>query len=169
MKLDRQNWTDVGLGVVLVAFAAWAWWQANTTIPRGMRTDPLGPAAVPQLLAIAIGVLAAALALSRLVLNGWLKPTSVGEDEAFEAESGGTFSWVRFGGFSALSTAYLALLEPVGYLIVTPLYAAGVLLLLGVRNWLVGVLAILVMVATLYVLFQIGLNVPLPRGILEGS
>ncbi len=168
MRLGRERATDVVLALLLAAFSAWAWWTAETSIPRGMRTDPLGPAAVPILLAAAVGALAIGLGLSRLVPNRWLKPEAVGEDESFARETGGRFSWLRFGGLVALSVAYLGVAEPLGYLVASPLYAAAVLLLLGVRHWLRGGLAVAGTVLVLFLVFQFGLAIPLPAGLLGG-
>ncbi len=159
MRLDRQQLIDVALSAVVFACAAWVWWISETI--SGFRTDPLGPAAVPRLLAGLIGALAIALAISRVVGRRWLKPTSVGEDETFAT---GEPSPVRLFGVIILSAAYLAAMEPFGYILASPPYAAATLLLLGVRSpWRIAG-AVAPMVVVLYITFQFGLGIPLPRG-----
>lgn len=164
----RDRLVDVGIGTAIALFSAWVWWTARTTIPTGMRTDPLGPTAVPQLLALGTGALGLMLAVSRLVRNRWLQPDAVGENGPFVEESGGTFSRLRFWGLIGLSALYLAALEPIGYLISTPAYGAMILLLLGVRSWPKVLFSVILMTAILYGIFQRALNVPLPGGVLEG-
>lgn len=168
MSLGRERTTDVVAGLLIALFSAWVWWTAETTIPRGMRTDPLGPAAVPQLIAIATGVGGLLLALSRVLPNPWLKPVSVGEDESFTEESGGTFSWTRLIGVVAASAIYVAVFESVGYLITTPLYGLAILLLMGVRKPVNLAVAVLGVTAVLFAGFQLGLGIPLPSGPLGG-
>ena len=166
MSAFRQRTIDVVLSAIVVAIAAWAWWIADSI--AGFRTDPLGPAAVPQLLAGGIALLAVGLAMTRIFAHRWLKPTSVGEDESFSVESGGSGSSVRLFGIVALSVAYLAAMEPAGYLLASPPYAAAILVLLGIRDPLRIAGAVLAMLVALYVVFQFGLGIPLPRGLLVG-
>lgn len=162
MSAYRQRAVDVVLSVMVLAIAAWVWWTADSI--AGFMTDPLGPAAVPRFLSVAIGGLAVALGLTRLAAHRWLKATSVGEDQSFLEGSGGVGSSRRLLGLVGLSVVYLTLMEPAGYVLASPPYAVGILLLLGVREPRRIAAAVLAMVVTLYVVFQMGLGIPLPRG-----
>ena len=163
----RQRLIDHVLSLVILAFSGWVVWITQNQIPRGFRTDPLGPAAVPAMLAGTIAVLAVGLVLTRAFGMRWLKPSSVGEDEGF-AETDGTFSTMRLYGLIALSFAYLFAMEPLGYVIASLAYGLAMLVLLGVRAP-VRLLGIpIVFVAALYALFGLLLKVPLPQGPFTG-
>jgi len=62
--------------------------------------------------------------------------------------------------------AYVALLNTLGFIITTFLFTCGVLFVMGERTWykLAGIPAVLV--AFLYVVFKLGLSIPLPAGFL---
>ena len=163
----RQRLIDHLLAIVILAFAGWVVWITQNQIPRGFRTDPLGPAAVPAMLAATIAVLAVGLVLTRAFGMRWLMPSSVGEDEGF-AEADGRFSALRLYGLMALSFAYLFAMEPLGYVIASLAYGLAMLVLLGVREP-VRLLGIpIVFVAALYALFSLLLKVPLPQGPFTG-
>ena len=163
----RQRLIDHVLALVILAFAGWVVWITQNQIPRGFRTDPLGPAAVPAMLAATIAVLALGLVLTRAFGMRWLKPSSVGEDEGF-AEADGRFSALRLYGLIALSFAYLFAMEPLGYVIASLLYGVAILLLLRVRDPLRLLGIPIVFVAALYALFEMLLKVPLPAGPFAG-
>lgn len=159
----HERLVDYALAVVVFAFCGWVVWITQTAIPRGFRTDPLGPAAVPALIAYAIAGLAVALVLTRLFGMRWLKPQSVGLDESFP-EPGATFSTARLVAMTILSALYLGSMETVGYVIASFLYGAAVLLVVGVRDPLRVLAPAALFVAVLYGVFELGLKVPLPPG-----
>ncbi|MFC4173999.1 tripartite tricarboxylate transporter TctB family protein [Microvirga sp. GCM10011540] len=62
--------------------------------------------------------------------------------------------------------AFVALLDPLGYVLATALLAAVLLLILGVRLGWGSILTVVVLAAGSYLLFDRVLDVPLPEGIL---
>lgn len=64
-----------------------------------------------------------------------------------------------------LSTAYVLLVNVVGYVILTPLYLLALILGLGFQNVKVAVFVSLVVVALVYLGFKVALGVPIPTGI----
>jgi hypothetical protein len=70
-------------------------------------------------------------------------------------------------GAIGLTALYLAVLEPAGYLLATPLYLAALLLVQGGVTARAFVLTVLGLPAALYLLFAVAMRVPLPTGPLE--
>lgn len=64
-----------------------------------------------------------------------------------------------------LSTAYVLLVNVVGYVLLTPVYLFALILGLGFKNVKVAVLVSLVVVALVYLGFKVALGVPIPTGI----
>lgn len=159
----HERLVDYVLAAIVLAFCGWVIWITQTAIPRGFRTDPLGPAAVPAIIAYSIAALAGMLVVTRLFGMRWLKPQSVGVDESF-AEAGTTFSMTRFAAMVLLSVAYLGSLEAVGYIVGSFVYGAALLVVVGVRDPLRVLAPSALFVALLYAVFELGLKVPLPAG-----
>lgn len=76
--------------------------------------------------------------------------------------------FVRLVLFVALIAAYVLLLKPVGYFIVTPLFIVAAFLLLEATSLLVGILTGLGFSIFVYFLFVMFLHLPVPMGILSG-
>jgi hypothetical protein len=84
-----------------------------------------------------------------------------------EAEERGALAPRPLLGAIALTAAYLAVLEPAGYLLATPPYLAALLLVQGRVTPRAFVLTVLGLPVALYVLFAVVMRVPLPPGPLE--
>ena len=160
---------ELGIAIVLVVFGAWVIALARQITP-GVRTDPLGPAAFPIALGAGISLCGLLLAASMLVFRG--RPpgragplADAGDEEESET---GAFSPVRLVGAVVATAVYLAIFEPLGYIVATPLYVAAIMLIHGGAARRSLVLAPLVATALLYVTFRFGLLIPIPLGILEG-
>lgn len=69
----------------------------------------------------------------------------------------------RFLLLAAAAFLYIWLLEPVGYVIATPLCIAAAMLIFGERRWLRIVLVAALGTAVLYAFFRMVFRVPLPR------
>jgi putative tricarboxylic transport membrane protein len=116
----------------------------------GQQGDP-GTAAFPRIIA---GVLAA---LAFVVL---LRPEQV---DFLPHRSG----LVRVGGVAGLSVLYGFSLEGLGFVLTTAAFLAISLVLMGVRRGVALVLTVVILPVALYLLFAVGLDVFLPRGIIE--
>lgn len=66
----------------------------------------------------------------------------------------------------AILIAYVLLLEPVGFILTTLVSTILVLLVMGERKWYMLVFMPIALVIILYLIFNVGLRVPLPKGIL---
>jgi len=90
-----------------------------------------------------------------------------------EADSRSPFSVLQAEGpkvgFSLLMTlVYLLLMNPLGFLITTPVYVTGLSYFTGYRDKRPVVVLGLVATVVVFLLFQKLLNVPLPPGLLRG-
>ena len=141
---------DLVIGIGLLAFAG-LYYRESLEITVGFASDRLGPIFFPRLLAVALAL--SALGLIRRSLTGRSDP--------------GPLSPVRLGlvaGTVGLTLAYALLLRPLGYLIATPLYLAGVVAVQGARD-VRGLLGTAVGVtAVLYLVFARALHVLVPMG-----
>lgn len=155
----REARVGLPIGVVLLLFAAWVL-AAAMQLPAGASQDPLGPRGFPLLLGIGLALSGAT------VLVGALAARSSG---AAESEEAGPFSPIRFAGAIALSGAYVAALEPAGFLVATPLYMAGLAVLHGGVPPLRVLIASAGLTLALFALLSLLLGVSLPPGVLEGA
>ena len=141
---------DLLIGIGLLAFAA-LYYRESLEITVGFAADRLGPTFFPRILAASLA--ACALVLIWRSLRGRSDP--------------GPLPPVRIGQFLAtvgLTLAYALLLHPLGYVIATPLYLAGLVVSLGYRS-MTGVAGTAVGVTiVLYLVFARALHVLIPMG-----
>jgi putative tricarboxylic transport membrane protein len=143
---------DRVVGAVLVCFGL-GLLALTVGLPGATEADPVGPRGFPGLLGLVI--LACGVALV-----SWPRAEP-------EAEERGALAPRPLLGAIALTALYLAALVPAGYLLATPPYLAGLLLVQGrvpARTFLLTVLGV---PAVLYALFAVAMRVPLPMGPLE--
>ena len=76
--------------------------------------------------------------------------------------------WRAAAPSTLLFLAYIALLEPLGYLLATTAFIALEARLLGSRRWRRDLLAALVVSVSVYALFRLALGLRLPAGLLGG-
>jgi putative tricarboxylic transport membrane protein len=129
-------------------------------LPPATAADPVGPRGFPALLGLVI--LACGVAL------GVLRRRAPTADAPEDAEARGVLAPRPLLGAIGLTAAYLAVLEPAGYLLATPLYLAALLLVQHGRvTPRAFVLTTIGVPAVLYLLFAVAMRVPLPPGPLE--
>lgn len=133
----------LGLGVLALAFQ----------LPHATAADPVGPRGFPALLGLVVLVCGVTL--------------GVVPQKAGDAEPRGALAPRPLFGAIGLTAAYLAVLEPAGYLLATPPFLAGLLLVQGRVAPRAFVLAVLGIPVVLYALFAVAMRVPLPPGPLE--
>lgn len=147
----RERAGDIVAGVVLLALVVTVFVITLDFPPPGQPNDP-GTAAFPRLVAGALGVLAVML----LVRPEQGEPLPRARDA------------LRVAGVVGLLLFYVAILEPLGFILATIIFLVGALLLAGARSLLVLVLMPAgVSVALFYVFYEL-LRVSLPRGVIEG-
>ena len=82
--------------------------------------------------------------------------------------SRGSADWRAAAPSALVFLAYIALLEPIGYLPATTVFIALESRLLGSRRWIRDLLAALVVTVSVYALFSLLLGLRLPAGVLAG-
>jgi len=162
---------DVIAAAVLVAFGAFVV-MIGLKIPLGVATDPLGPRTFPVALGAGIALCGVLLVVGMLLFRR--APAGAGpglladmdpEDEA--AADAGPFSLTRLVGAVAVTAAYLAAFEPVGYLPSTWVYVLALMLLHGGARGRSLVTTPPIVTLVLYLTFKFGLKIPIPEGILD--
>ena len=130
----------------------------------------MAPAAyqMPRILA----VLVSALAVLMLIDVFLFRRRHQGTEAAAQSTApflGGFFDGVnilRAGSFLAAIILYVALLEPVGYFIMTPLFLVATFMFLrACRPWIAGTIAVVAPVFV-YLVFVFFLDLPVPMGVM---
>ena len=110
---------------------------------------------------LALGLTLMALAGAHILQLHYAPSPPATEPEAPRGPAGSTGRVVRFVGVVAIATA---LLEPLGYPLVSLLLMLALLRGLGIRRWRVSGLIALLTATAAYLLFVRWLNIPLPKG-----
>ena len=148
---------DTISGLFLIALALVAGVAAQR-LPTTFADEFAGPAFMPTLLSIALGICGAGIVFQARSLPptdrmpGWL-----------EADRAGA---IRIAVVAGATAAYNVLLEPLGYLIVTFAFLVFMLFYLKV-SWFLNLIISLIATVSTYALFVIWLKVVLPMGLLE--
>ena len=133
---------------VIVFIGGLAGFISSLSIPEGSSTFPESVFAFAMILAVLL-YLSSVFGLS--------KKEEDKEDSSFRNIV------ILFAG----TVVFFLLIQPVGFIIMTPLFLAGVSYMLQLRNLKILILYPLGFTAFLYVSFVILLQVPLPMGIFE--
>jgi putative tricarboxylic transport membrane protein len=161
------NRKDFITGIVLAAFSA-AYMAASFSISlfKGSGSAPLDARFVPQMWAVCLFILSVAL-----ILRGLKSRKTVNGESAEKAPSLKEFFAKYYEAiltFAALFL-YIALMEPIGFLIMSALYVFAQILILskpGKRNLLIAAITGVVSSVAVNYVFVVLLSVMLPRGIL---
>ena len=165
-----MNWSNIIIGIILLITSAF-YYFSTMGFPPPSKTETLGSAFFPTLLAAALAFLALLLILNNLLARGASGKEEDGaviqgaerlEEDVFGA---GQISYTFLFGTIILSFLYVGLLSVLGYLISTPLFLIILIRLLGYEKWANNVAASIGLTATLYLLFAVALGVSLPAGI----
>ncbi len=153
---------DAVIGVILLALALWYGLEAQGFRP-GRAGDP-GAGMFPTLLALLLGGLALWLIVSALIAPPGAEETD--PERRARQRAIALAGFIRAAIAAALSVAFVALFETLGYIIATGLYAAAISLLFRRDNLLITLLAAAGAVGFLHLLFSVFLNARLPMGLL---
>lgn len=165
-----MNWSNIIIGVILLIFSAF-YYFSTSEFPPPTKTENLGPAFFPTLLAATLALLA-----FLLILNSFLFRDASGkekdgaviqgaerlEEDSFSAHD---VSYKFLLGTIGLSFLYVGLISILGFLISTPLFLIILIRLLGYEKWVNNLAASIGLTAALYLLFATALGVSLPAGI----
>lgn len=136
---------------------------AEIVMPRFQVGGGVGGAAAsplffPRLMAGLLGFLGILI-----FLRGQTRAQTLDAGEGFAF---GKVQAIRVGGTAAILAVYLALLEPIGYVLLTPVALASLSLFLGFRRRLTLVIVAVAVPAAIYFGFKFGMKILLPEGLL---
>jgi putative tricarboxylic transport membrane protein len=164
--MDRR--VDLFIGLFVIALGAAVILVAGGIRPTGPVVDPIGPRGFPYLIGVAFLLSGAVIVYGRL--RRWDRggPSVVateGEPDEPDVPASAPQAWT----IMAASVIYALALNPVGYLLATPIYVAVALRTMRMRSWTtILVMAIAYTVLT-YLVFAILMRVNLPLGPLTGT
>lgn len=158
--MDRWLGGALVLGAIVFYFVVV---PAEIVIPRievggGVGGVAASPLFFPRLITVVLGFLGVLV-----FLRGQSRAETLLAGEGFAF---GRAQAARVCGTAAILAAYLALLDWVGYLLLTPIALAGLSILLGFRRWLTLAVVAVAVPATIYLGFRFGMKILLPEGLL---
>ena len=165
-----MNWSNIIIGIILLISSAF-YYYSTTGFPPPSKTENLGPAFFPTLLAAVLAFLALLLILNSFLVRGASGKEEDGaviqgaerlEEDSFGVEQ---ISYKFLLGTVGLSFLYVGLISILGFLISTPLFLILLIRLLGYEKWVNNLAASVGLTAALYLLFAVALSVSLPAGI----
>jgi hypothetical protein len=146
--------SNIVVGAILLALSA-SLFAATFSFPK--LTVALSPTVFPRFVTVGLFILSALLLIQglsrRLGQRGGTAPAGAPK-RAFV---------LRFLLLGAGALLYVLLLEPAGYLLATPPFLVGAMLLFGERKWHRLLSVSVLSTVVLYGLFRMVFRVPLPR------
>lgn len=165
-----MNWSNIIIGIILLAASVF-YYYSTMDFPPPTKTENLGPAFFPTLLAVVLAILSLLLVIAGLFPRGAsrkdkdaaaLEGAERLEEDAFGADA---ISFQPLFAAVGLSFLYVGLISVLGYLVSTPLFLIALIRLLGYEKWVNNVIASAGLTIALYLLFVVALGVHLPEGI----
>jgi putative tricarboxylic transport membrane protein len=162
---------NIIIGLILLGVSGFYYFSTKG-LPPPTKTENLGAAFFPTLLASLLAILALLLIVNSLSFRRASdqeeeKSAVAGgerlEEDSFSAEG---ISYKFLFGTAVLCVLYAILLPVIGYLISTPLFLISLIRLLRKGKWVLNVTISILLTASLYLLFARALSVSLPPGIL---
>ena len=157
-----QGRSELGVSVLLAALGALVLFDASRIPTDFTQRGPVGPAAVPVVLGVAL--LLIAVFLARDVLRGGHGEAEGGEDVDLSHPS----DWRTVLLLIAAFLANIVLIERVGFPISGAVLFWGAAYALGSRHFLRDPLIAVALSVLTYLIFSRGLGIGLPGGPLEG-
>jgi len=159
--VDRR--VDLGLGVVVVALGL-AVLFLTTRIRTTVIIDPVGPRGFGYVLGAALVVGGTLVALARVRRWNESGGSNIVPSDGAADEDGTPSSALRPILVVASAGVYVMLLQPLGFLLTTPVFLGGLLQLMQTRSVRGRIIIPLAFTAIVFVVFSQGLNVNLPVG-----
>lgn len=149
---------QLALAAGYVALGAFVFY-GSFTLPTGGGYAQVGPGVVPRIVGVVMLVLG--VMLVREALTGGFR----GVDEEEERRRG--MDWTAFAWISAGIFAYGIFIERLGFILSSVLLFVPVARGFGSRRWLLNVAVGLALAAAIFAVFNYGLGLSLPAGILR--
>jgi len=152
---------DYVVGITAILLGIFILWQSKDVLEKvKISIDPAGPAALPNLMAyilIIIGIIH--------LIGSWYANKTITKEKQTKKLKEFVEQYKAVVYVSLVSIAYAALLESIGYIILTPVLIGSLLWIVKVRDLKKISTVSIVMTAILFTIFRFGLRVKLPLGI----
>ncbi len=171
MRADREPLVlrrarpDLGrllLALAVVAFGAAVVWQ-TTQIRVTPAYAKVGPRVIPYIVGTGLVLVGAWLAYEALTGRAATSST-----DSEDADPTLPTDWRTVGLLALALIAYLLLIEPAGFIIASAVLFAWAAIAMGSRRYARDIVIGILLATALYLLFNRGLGLSLPAGILEG-
>lgn len=159
--MTKQLNREITVALVVIAVAAWYFWQSTMLPTRS--ADPLGPAAYPKMLAVAMIL----FAILHVVVSYFRRLRLAEEEDPLQGRAR-LMGNLRIVGVVVATAAYTLLMEPLGYVISSFLYLAAIPAIVGERSVRGIAVSSILLTVVLFALFVMLLHVLVPEGILAG-
>ena len=161
MAAVKQGRSELGVALLLLVLGGWALIDA-LNLPDVQNRGPVGPKTVPIAVGILLVVTAVLLAID--ILRGGRGEQEAGED----VDLGHGSDWKTLGLLVVAFVANILLIERLGWPVSGAVLFFGTTFALGSRHLIRNaIISIALSVGTWY-LFNLGLGIALPVGILKG-
>ncbi|MQA82179.1 MAG: hypothetical protein GEV10_27550 [Streptosporangiales bacterium] len=154
--------SELGVAVLLLGFGVLVLWDAAHISTNFTQRGPIGPTVVPILIGVLL--LACAALLVYDVVRGGHGTSETGED----VDTGARSDWRTILILVATILVTIALVERAGWVIAGGLLFWGSSYALGSRHFVRDPLVAAVLAVLSFYLFDVGLGIDLPAGILQG-
>lgn len=162
MAAVKQGRSELGVALLLLVLGGWALIDAQQLDATAGTSGPVGPKTVPVAVGILLIVTAVLLAID--ILRGGRGEQEAGEDVDLSQGS----DWKTLGLLVAAFVANILLIDRLGWPVSGAVLFFGTTFALGSRHLIRNaIISIALSVGTWY-LFNLGLGIALPVGILKG-
>ena len=157
-----RNLGELALALGAVLFGLLIVWQ-TTQIRVAPIYSTVGPRAIPYI--VGAGLTLTGLWLAFEALTG---RATAGSAESEDVDLSLPTDWRCIGLLALALIAYLLLIEPAGFVIASAVLFVGAAYAMGSRRYVRDIALGVLLAVALYLLFDRGLGLDLPAGVLEG-
>ncbi len=162
MNAVKQGRSELGVALLLLVLGAWALIDASQlSVVEGGR-GPVGPKTVPMAVGVLLILTAVLLAID--ILRGGRGEQEAGED----VDLGHGSDWKTLGLLVAAFVANILLIDRLGWPVSGAVLFFGTTFALGSRHLIRNALISIALSVGTWYLFNVGLGIALPVGILKG-
>jgi putative tricarboxylic transport membrane protein len=158
----RVNIGEMLLALGAIVFGILIVWQ-TTLIRLTPAYSKVGPRVIPYIVGAGLVIVGAWLAYEALTGRA-----ATGTAESEDADPTLPTDWRCIGLLALALIAYLFLIEPAGFIIASAVLFAWAAIAMGSRRYARDIVIGILLATALYLLFNRGLGLSLPAGILEG-
>jgi putative tricarboxylic transport membrane protein len=161
MRLTVHSKGELTFAGLLLALGIFVLIEA-ATIPIPVASSNVGPRFMPYFTG-ALLTIAAVWSIIEI-----FRGQSVAPEESELADPAERFSWKNVAFLVGSVLVFILLLDPIGYLLATPIAFFGLLLAFGARRWWVMAIVSVVMPTLIFLFFNGVLGIRLPTGPFAG-